>query len=403
MTFHRRSAAVFILLAFAVLLALPSALRYWNDYRCSALARQCRSARNKGEWDNLRLLAADWTSRDPNSGDAWFNRGMAATGLSQWSDAADHFWNVPDASSQVVPAMIELSKISFTHLNQPLKGEAACERILRINPLATGAHQQLIWYYAMTLQRAKLRQQILKAIELGSEPREAFIYYFLLYSLKSEEAVELNTRWLEDSPNSELFLVARVINSPDPRIGSPETPELPVPNKESGEATQNDKVSQVSELLTRFPHNLELIAYLAEERFTRGDFVNAAEILKNAPESAAQDSRFWRFKGWLHEANGELQESVAAYRQSLALHPTDWNTMYRLTVVERRADNHPEVKKLTELLQRGNEARQRLRKEKAVEIATPEIMQDLASLFRDCGDVQIATAMESRLANARPK
>ncbi len=404
MILNRRSVTGIILLAVAVVLfTSPFALRHWNDYRCTALAKQCRLARNNEEWDKLQSLAKDWTSRDPQNGEAWLNRGIAAMRLGDWSQAAEYFWQVSDSTPQAAPAMIELSRLSFTHLNQPLRGEAACERILRQNPLAAGARQQLIWFYAMTLQRAKLRQHILEAIRLEREPREAYIYYFLLYSLKSEEAVALNTRWLEGSPNSELFLVARVINFPDPPSGSSETPAPSSGNENRSDSIKNDKLHQVAQLLTRFPHNLELIACLAEERFDRGDFAKAAEILQKAPESAAQDSRFWRFKGWLHEANGELHESIAAYRQALKLHPTDWNTINRLAVVERRVNNQPEVRRLTDLMRRGNECRVSLRKEKAVEVATPKILHDLALLFRDCGDDQIAAAMERRLTQVRKR
>lgn len=402
MSCNRRSVIGIILVAVAaVLFTSPFARRRWNDYRCTTLAKQCRLARNNDEWGKLQALANDWTSRDPQNGEAWLNRGIAATGQGAWTEAAEHFWQVPDSTPQAVPAMIELSKLSFTHLNQPLRGEAACQRILGINPLAAEARQQLIWFYAMTLQRAKLRQQILDAIRLECEPREAYVYYFLLYTLRSEAAVALNTRWLEGSPNSELFLVARVINLPDPQSGSSETPNPSAANENRSDATKDDKLNQVAQLLTRFPHNLELIACHAEERFARGDFAKAAEILQNAPESAAQDGRFWRFKGWLHEANDELQESIAAYRQALELHPTDWNTMNRLAVVVRRVHNQPEVRRLTDLIERGNETRRSLRKEKAVEVASPQILQDLASLFRDCGDDEIATALEFRLTPVR--
>ena len=402
MTFHRRYFTSILLVAVAVvLLTSQFALRHWNGYRCATLAKQCRLARNDDEWDKLQALATDWTSRDPQNGEAWLNRGIAATGQGSWAEAAEHFWQVPDSTPQAIPAMIELSKLSFTHLNQPLRGEAACERILAIDPLAAGARQQLIWFYAMTLQRAKLRQQILEAIRLEREPREAYVYYFLLYTLRSEEAVTLNTSWFEGSPNSELFLVARVINRPDLQTGSSETPNPSSANENRTDTAADDKLNQVAQLLTRFPHNLELIASHAEERFARGDFATAAEILQNAPESAAKDGRFWRFKGWLHEANGELLESIAAYRQALKLHPIDWNTMNRLAVVERRVHNQPEVRRLTDLIERGNETRRRLKTEKAVEVASPQILREMASLFRDCGDHEIATALEFRLTLVR--
>lgn len=254
----------------------------------------------------------------------------------------------------------------------------------------------------MTLQRAKLRQQILESIERQCEPREAYVYYFLLYTLRSQDAVELNARWSQGDPDSELFLVARVINLPEPQSGSPETPAPKGPEKYAfSAAPEKTKLEQVDELFARFPHNLELIAYKAEERFENGDFPGAAAVLKNSPDSAAQDSRFWRFKGWLHEANHELESAIAAYRQALNLHAIDWNAINRLAITERLAKNEAEVKRLSELLDRANETRKNLRKQKAIEIASPQVLEELLALFRDCGETDIARALESRLAAAR--
>ena len=75
--------------------------------------------------------------------------------------------------------------------------------------------------------------------------------------------------------------------------------------------------------------------------------------------------------------------------------------MNRLAVVERRVHNHAEVKRLTALIERSHDIRGRLRKEKAVEIASLQILQDLALLFRDCGDLGIANALEFRLSQIR--
>lgn len=400
----RWSYFTFIALIVATIAGLggPIVWRRWNDYSRTQLARQCRLVRNAQKWNELQALANDWTRWDPQNGEAWFNRGAAARGRQAWAEAAESFWQVPDSSPQAIPAMIELSKLAFTQLNQPLKGVEACERILKIDPLAAGARQQLIWFYAMTLQRAKLRQQILESIERQCEPREAYVYYFLLYTLRSQDAVELNARWLQGDPDSELFLVARVINLPEPQSGSSETPAPKASERnEFSVAPEKTKLEQVDELFARFPHNLELIAYKAEERFENGDFTGAAAILSNSPDSAAQESRFWRFKGWLHEANHELEAAIAAYRQALKLHAIDWNAINRLAIVERIAKNQAEVKRLSELLDRANETRKNLRKQKAIEIASPQILEELLALFRDCGETSIARALESRLAAAR--
>jgi tetratricopeptide (TPR) repeat protein len=403
-TTTRWRSLTFAALAVAIIAGLggPVVWRRWNDYRRTDLASQCRLVRTARKWDELQALANDWTRWDPQNGEAWLNRGAAAGGRQDWDDAAEAFWQVPDSSPQAIPAMIELSQLAFSHLNRPLKGVEACERILRIDPLAAGARQQLIWFYAMTLQRAKLRQQILESVKRRREPREAYVYYFLLYTLRSQAAVELNARWLQDDPESELYLVARVINLPEPQAGSPET-LAPISTEKSGldARPEKTKLEQVEELLAQFPQNLELIAYKAEERFENGDFLGAGEILKNSPDAAAQDSRFWRFKGWLHEANHELEAAVAAYRQALELHPMDWNTINRLAIVERLAKNPVEVKRLSELLDRANEARKNLRKQKAIEIAAPQVFEELLALFRDCGETDIAHALESRLAAAQ--
>ncbi|MBS0202862.1 MAG: tetratricopeptide repeat protein [Planctomycetes bacterium] len=402
MTSHRRFILIAALtVAFVAALGSPVAWRRWNDHRRSQLTRLCRTARQSQRWEDLQDLADDWTRWDPQNGDAWMQRGIAASARQAWGDAAESFWRIPDSDPQAIPAMIELSKLAFTHLNDPLKGVEACERILRIDPRTPGARQQLIWFYAMTLQRAKLLQQIREAIELQSEPREAYVYYFLLYSLRSQDAVDLNTRWLQATPDSELFLVARVINQPDPQSESPETPAtLPAATESRGELSTKSKLDQVQELVIRFPHNLELIAYQAEERLTNGDVSAAAAILKNAPESAAQDGRFWRFKGWLHESNNELDAAVAAYRRALELHPVDWNAMNRLAIVERRRQNLSEVEKLTNLVERENEARKNLRQQK-VETPSLQILQELAGLFRDCGNQEFAVALERRLTGTR--
>ena len=394
------SAAIIVL---ALAICAPYAYDPWSSYRRNDLAEQCRAARSRQRWDDLQLLADRWTAWDSQNGEAWMFRAQAASGRHEWATAASHFWRVPDTDARAIPAMIELSKLAFTHLNDPLKGVEACERILRIDPRAAGAHQQLIWFYAMTLQREKLLKQIRAAIDVQREPREAYVYFFLADTLRSGGAVELNEHWLEAAPDSELFLVARVLQLPDLETESPDTPTTAPVGEHPKPMTGRSKLERVEELLKRFPHNIELLAYKAEDRTAAGDIDSAAALLSQAPDAAKQDNRFWRIQGWLHESNNELEEANTAYRRALELHVVDWNTMHRLAVVERRRQNVVEVQRLTKLVERANEIRKVLRRLQAVELVTPAILFELTKLYRECGDREIAPALERRLANTEAK
>ncbi|MBC8114020.1 MAG: hypothetical protein H7062_06560 [Candidatus Saccharimonas sp.] len=379
----------------------PYAYREWCSYRRNDLAEQCRAARSRQRWDDLQVLADRWSKWDSQNGEAWMYRAQAASGRHEWLEAANYFWRVPDTDARAIPALIELSKLAFTHLNDPLKGVAACERILRIDPRAAGAHQQLIWFHAMTLQREKLLRQIHAAIDVQREPREAYVYFFLADTLRSGSAVELNERWLEAAPDAELFLVARVLQLPDLETESPDTPNPSPAGEHPKTMTGRSKLELVDELLNRFPHNMELLAYKADDCITTGDIDGAAALLSQAPDAATQDNRFWRIQGWLHESNNELEEANTAYRRALELHAVDWNTMNRLAVVERRRQNIAEVQRLTKLVERANEARRVLRKLEAVELVTPEILVELARLYRESGERVVGPALERRLVEAR--
>lgn len=210
MFFKSRIAVVsFAVVLLAAAIASPFFVRSWQDYGLNRMAEQCRRAREQKEWDTLEALAARWTDLEPTAGEAWMYRGQAAVARKDWSAAAEAFWKVPDSDALAVSAMTEVSKLCFGQLDDPLKGVAACERILRINPKAAGPQEPLIGFYTTTLQREKLTRQIQAAIEAHSEPREAYIYWFLRNTLGSSDSVEILDRWLIRYPDEEYFLVAQ--------------------------------------------------------------------------------------------------------------------------------------------------------------------------------------------------
>ncbi|MFM9960120.1 MAG: tetratricopeptide repeat protein [Planctomycetaceae bacterium] len=405
MTLPRRI-FVFVILLVAGALALvmvPLIIGVWRNLQRSDLAAQCRAASERRKWNELRKLADSWIAWDSQNAEAWQFRAKAANAQHDWPAAADSFWRVSDTDPQAIPSLIEVSKIAFTHLNDPLKGRDACERILRIDPRAAGAHQQLIWFHAMTLQREKLLQQILAAIAAQQEPREAYVYFFLADTLRSSTAVQLNAHWLEANRDEEMFLVARVLHLTDSETASSGSPAASSNDDQPLNADGRSKLELVDELLQRFPHNLELLAHKALERLTANDPHAAANLLAQAPPAAAQDSRFWRIKGWIHESNNELDEAATAYRRGLELHALDWSTMNRLAIVERRRQNIDEVQRLTQYREQAHEIRRQLRQQPAVELVTPSILRELLTLCHECGEQEIGPALERRFANFKTR
>jgi tetratricopeptide (TPR) repeat protein len=159
------------------------------------------------------------------------------------------------------------------------------------------------------------------------------------------------------------------------------------------------KLEQVNAMLQRFPQNIELLAYKANLCILAGDANGAIEVLSQAPEPAREDARFWRLEGWIHESNQELDKAVSAYRRALELHATDWNTMFRLSVVERHRQNLSEVKRLTELVNRALVLRSEFREAPGSFGQDPSVLTELAKFFRDCGEQTIGPALERRIAS----
>ena len=121
------------------------------------------------------------------------------------------------------------------------------------------------------------------------------------------------------------------------------------------------------------------------------------EHLLRAPPEAESDSRFWRFRGWLHETNDQLNDALSAYHRALELHPLDWFTLNRLAQVNRRLQNTAEVDRLTALVEQAGDLRHEIRKLPAVEKVTTAVLTELEKYARGCGDEATAAALSQRL------
>ena len=386
--------AIVLLLAAVTIAGARPASRWRWERRREAFRAECRAARDGRRWNDLQRLAADWAARDAESADAWMFLAEAAEARRDWQAEVENLARVPETDPKALPAFIEQAKLEFGPLNRPLAGEEVCQKLLRLEPRTTFAHQRLIQYYAISLQREKLVRQIRLAIDQQREPPEAYIYLLLLNTLRMLNGVESNQKWLESYPDEEIFAVARAIQIPEP---TDDKAGVPPEELDATRRASAGKLKLVDFLLEKYPTNLELLAYKIDQSTMLGEVDRAAELLSRVPESGERDSRFWRFKGWLHETADELPEAEAAYKQSLEIFPLDWNAWNRLSVIYRRLKNVEEVGRLTGLVEQAQSLRKQIRALRSTEEVTLEILSDLAKYARDCGAVWMADPLDRRV------
>jgi tetratricopeptide (TPR) repeat protein len=128
-----------------------------------------------------------------------------------------------------------------------------------------------------------------------------------------------------------------------------------------------------------------------------GDAEEVTRLLAGAPPEAAADNRFWRFKGWLHGARGELDEAEAAFRKAISLNCYDYASRHQLANTLRRMRRADEAKALTELSREGREIRRVLYSLESVAKVPRNVLQRMAKYAKACGDDLVAEKLTLRL------
>lgn len=371
----------------AVLLVLGLGWRYglpaWREWRAGKFEAQCRKLRDKHDWLKLAALAERWAKSDPQHSNAWLYLAEAAQQRGDFSAAAEYLTKIPEADPKALPALVTLSALQFGPLNRPLDGVQTCERILKAEPRTGPAHDRLIEFYAMTLQREKLIRQIRYAIEMSREPPSAYIYLFLVDSMRLANGVELNLKWQRTYPDREEFQVAAALQLPEPEVGV--------------DQPAHDKHSKIAALFHRYPQNLELLAYQTDFAIREGNTRDLTELLKRVPSAADGDDRFWRAKGWLHLNRNESDKARRALERALRLYPLDWNARSWLADVERREGNLEAADRLQNLVRQARRLREEITNRHDITNIPTETLAELVVYSRDCGETQVATALGARL------
>lgn len=360
---------------------------WWNRSRERALFANCSQAQRMRKWDELKRLTEEWCEWRPRSADAWIFRADAAQHLGDFTSAADYLAAVPEDDPKALPAYVALSKLQFGQANRPFDGVLTCEKILKIEPRTTAAHQGLIEFYAMTMQRQKLLHHIRFAIEMSCEPPSAYVYYFLVDSMRLANGIELNTVWQKAYPDVELFLVAEALHRPEPVPGDPDLSQ--------------DKHARITALLKTFPNNVELMAYQANFAIRTGDVPELVRLLKRVPVASDGDDRFWRAKGWLYLNRNEIPKARAALVRALEIFPIDWTARSWLADVARSEGKLDEAARLDELVRLAKRLRDALTASQVSDQMPRKLFAELAGYARECGDLQFSDALKNRLAQLK--
>ncbi len=360
----------------------------------NSLTVSCRESIRAEDWDGLERLAGRWHAWAPFQAAPLIFQAEAANRRGEYKLAVERLDRLPDSDPLTPPALLGCSSLQFEQLNRPLDGAQTLERALRLDPRLAEARRRLIYFYAFTLQRRKMVQQAYEAIRQDCDLPETYVYLMLQDSLSFANAYDENTKWFRGDRDNELFLVARAIHRISSRgLDVTEDPREGTRGKDGSPLHRQ----VVAEYLARFPQNVELLAYHLQTSSEAGDLGEVERLLSHAPPAAATDNRFWRYKGWLHAARGELADAKQSYEKSLELNCYDNVTRHQLAGVERRFKRLDQVKLLEELALEGKNLRREMLGLKRVDSVPPEVLKRMALYARECGDTLVAGKLLLRI------
>jgi len=372
----------------------------WNESRARDLEAACKQAHQAGRYDEEETLARAWMSAAPGAAGPIFFLAEAQLGQGRAREAAATFATLPDGDPLTIQGLSDRADLLFGELRDPREGARTCERIIEQQPADIEAHRRACFFSAITLDRRGLATRARRAIDVGADLPETFVYLLGSSWLTLSNTLAVNSHWLEGAPDDEQFLVAAArgfvsaSGLDDEVVEEGESPDAPA-------EPEHDR--QLRELLERFPANRELLAYFLQKAATRGDVERVTELLAQAPPAAADDNRFWRFKGWVHDQAGEPEEAEAAHRRALEIDPFDFLTWHQLAAVLRKAGRTDEAALPARLAAEGRNLRKRILQAADVRTVPPDILREMASFARDCGQAEVAERLTRRIGELSPR
>src|SRR5690606_23933605 len=139
---------------------------------------------------------------------------------------------IPGDDPRAPDLLLELATIYFGPLNKPLQGVKAVERAIELAPEHREARRRLIFYYGITMQRAKVIEAAREAIRVGADSQETYVYLIGANWLSFSNAYELNGKWLQSDSNDEVFGIAEALHWRGATKNDPSVAALPEADRE---------------------------------------------------------------------------------------------------------------------------------------------------------------------------
>jgi tetratricopeptide (TPR) repeat protein len=381
-------------------------------------ALDASEAYEEGHWQRLELVTRRWQEKDPQAAMAWLLAAEAANQQGSPGRMASYLERMPPSDPQTPAALLDLATAYFGPLNQPTKGEAACLRSLELASDNVEARRRLVFYYSMTLQRQKLIRAAREAIAAGNDAPETYVYLIGADWLTLSNAADYNGKWLQSGDDPENFLVAYLIHwagstgldsTTDDHVSEEEEVSMePGLRKRidallggSNRSEWGDHRQKIASCLKEYPNNSELIAYQLKIASADGDVDKVSEWLSRVPDTASGDNRFFHYKGWLHDALGESELAIEAYRTALRLNPFDWRSQMKLGAALRLVGDDDEADRLATLGIAGKELRETILQLKDVQSIPMAVLEKMRDYCRRCGDEMVAAGLDGRIEQIR--
>lgn len=384
----RRALVIGLPVVLGFCLAAAFGWQWWARRVTAETAAACQAAIRSDRWDEARILADRWVRRAPDDADAWFSLAEVARSQGDLAATAESLRRVPPSDRRYLKAQALRGDLLLDGLRKPAGAIEAWQDMLRCLPGAEVAHQRLIYVYAMTLQRHRMVEQIRQAIRLHAEPPEAYGYLLAAPNLVFSDGYHRVGQWLAESPEEETLRVAHAI------FAARTNPSKGVKMFGSVDSQAGD-LSLIRKCLVDYPENVEVLAFLIDRAIYEGDLAEAGRLLQTLPESAQQDSRFWRYL--VRDSQKQTAEAAEAFRQSIALHPMDWRSHFELGAVERSLGHAEAATKRAELGARGKLLERQILELPNAAQADQKLLIALWEFARDCGDEQAADGLAYRL------
>lgn len=387
------------LLALLVLLmvggaGLRAVLGWKKQAQIKELSAEVSRAKRAGSWERVEEFARQWATLEPMNAEPWQEAAQAAMNLSDPGLAVAYLKEIPNPAP--LDVYLQLGFLQMEATNNPLGTLETCETTLEYYPDDSETHERLLYFYTMTGQRNKVRDEALRAIRVGSDTLTTYAYLASRLSLTFTNGFETNLKWLQAEPDCELFEVGAVLQLPS----YPLLMELARQNVPPGAEPKPIEYmqSQVAQLRSKYPNNIELLASETRSLCRAGDIEAVAQRLADAPAITLEDTRFWRFKGWLHSALEEWESAIAAYQKSLELDPLDWLTQIEYATALRASSGVEQATQMQELADVGKELTFAIQKSPVIFSLEPNsLYADMERYFRMCGDNFVAEGIRKQI------